>query len=168
MKSDSVELLAKDELAATRASKAKLCEEIGALKQAKEHQTKQLNKYKVDLQTARESHEAMTKKMKELETLTGTIKQQYIRSLALRIKSSAQALQHLNVLHGTTSNVQIAEVYSESEQRNNNKRKRTSALQEGSKVLITCTFWLARVSYLFVSRSKQESLWMLSLDPEMN
>ncbi|KAG3021501.1 hypothetical protein PC121_g959, partial [Phytophthora cactorum] len=53
--------------------------EIGTLKQAKEHQAKQLSKYKIDLQAARESHAAMTKKMGELETWTWTIKQQYIR-----------------------------------------------------------------------------------------
>ncbi|KAG2780260.1 hypothetical protein Pcac1_g9911 [Phytophthora cactorum] len=68
-----------DELAAAQTSKAKLCEEIGTLKQAKEHQAKQLSKYKIDLQAARESHAAMTKKMGELETSTWTIKQQYIR-----------------------------------------------------------------------------------------
>ncbi|KAG3170269.1 hypothetical protein PC129_g7698 [Phytophthora cactorum] len=63
----------------SQTSKAKLCEEIGTLKQAKEHQAKQLSKYKIDLQAARESHAAMTKKMGELETSTWTIKQQYIR-----------------------------------------------------------------------------------------
>ncbi|KAF4028297.1 hypothetical protein GN244_ATG20018 [Phytophthora infestans] len=117
-------LQTKDELAATQASKAKLCEEIGTLKQTKDHQAKQLSKYKLDLQAARESHAAMTKKMGELETSTWTIKQQYIRSLASRIKTSALVLQQLNAKNGTTFSARISETSSEREQDKPNKRKR--------------------------------------------
>ncbi|KAG2780119.1 hypothetical protein Pcac1_g9903 [Phytophthora cactorum] len=113
-----------DELAAAQTSKAKLCEEIGTLKQAKEHQAKQLSKYKIDLQAARESHAAMTKKMGELETSTWTIKQQYIRSLASRIKTSALVLQQLNVKNGAAFGARTAETCSEWEKTNPNKRKR--------------------------------------------
>ncbi|KAF1792688.1 hypothetical protein GQ600_3716 [Phytophthora cactorum] len=113
-----------DELAAAQTSKAKLCEEIGTLKQAKEHQAKQLSKYKIDLQAARESHAAMTKKMGELETSTWTIKQQYIRSLASRIKTSALVLQQLNVKNGAAFGARTAETCSEWEKTKPNKRKR--------------------------------------------
>ncbi|TDH73681.1 hypothetical protein CCR75_003219 [Bremia lactucae] len=112
------------ELAAARASKLKLCEEIGTLKQAKEHQNKQLEKYEFDLQFARETHASMTKKLKDLETSTWTIKQQYIQSLASRIKSSVQVLRQLNVTHPATFNVDATESCSEPGQANQKKRKR--------------------------------------------
>ncbi|GMF30854.1 unnamed protein product [Phytophthora lilii] len=74
-----------EELAATQASKAKLYEEIGVLKQTQERQAKQLSKYKLDLQTARESHTVMKKKMETLEQSTSTTKQQYIRCVTSRV-----------------------------------------------------------------------------------
>ncbi|KAL3666155.1 hypothetical protein V7S43_008943 [Phytophthora oleae] len=86
-----------EELTTAQTSKAKLCEEIGRLKQTNEHQATRLDKFKLDLQTARESQSAMKRKMEELEVSTSTIKQQYIRSLASRIKTSALVLQQLNV-----------------------------------------------------------------------
>lgn len=119
------------------------------LKQVKEHQAKQLGRYKIDLQSARESQAAMTKKMEELEASTWTVKQQYIRyvrltvharrmsflemeldgvlhcrSLASRIKTSALVLQQLNVANGTSFSVRVAEKCTEWEQTKPNKRKR--------------------------------------------
>ncbi|CEG39106.1 uncharacterized protein PHALS_09165 [Plasmopara halstedii] len=123
------------ELAETHESKAKLCEEIGILKQTKEHQSKQLDRYKLDLQTARELNAILVKKMEKLEASTGIIKQQYIRSLALRIKSSALALQQLNVLHGDSSHARIAEVCSELGQTGQSKRKRISAVEIDHRAL---------------------------------
>ncbi|KUF99398.1 Transcription factor MYB1R1 [Phytophthora nicotianae] len=120
----AAELVAQDELAAAQASKAELCAEIGALKQSKEHQAKQIDKYKLDLQAARESQAAMTKKMGELETSTWTIKQQYIRSLASRIKTSALVLQQLNGTNGVELRARIAGTCSEWEPTKPNKRKR--------------------------------------------
>ncbi|KAG4227578.1 hypothetical protein PC116_g24034 [Phytophthora cactorum] len=66
----------------------------------------------------------MTKKMGELETSTWTIKQQYIRSLASRIKTSALVLQQLNVKNGAAFGARTAETCSEWEKTNPNKRKR--------------------------------------------
>ena len=40
---------------------------------------KQLERFKADLQSARELRAVMTKKMEDLETSTWTVKQQYIR-----------------------------------------------------------------------------------------
>lgn len=85
--------VAQEELVAAQASKAKLCEEIGMLKQTKQHQSKQLDKYKIDLQTAREAKAVMTKKVEQLETSTWTIKQQYIRYVRLGlVQEPAQLL----------------------------------------------------------------------------
>ncbi|CAH0480455.1 unnamed protein product [Peronospora belbahrii] len=118
------------ELVAAQASKAKMCEEIGALQLTKKHQDKQLDKYKVDLQTAREAKVVMTKKMEQLEALTWTIKQQYIRSLASRIKTSALVLQQLNVVSQTSFSAQVAEKCIEWEQPTSNKRKRILEVNE--------------------------------------
>ncbi|KAK1935037.1 hypothetical protein P3T76_010803 [Phytophthora citrophthora] len=89
---------AQEELVAAQTSKAQLCEEVGRLKQTNEHQATQLNKFMIDLQTARESQSAVKRKMEELEASTSTIKQQYIRSLASRIQTSSFVLQQLNVV----------------------------------------------------------------------
>ncbi|GMF54947.1 unnamed protein product [Phytophthora fragariaefolia] len=70
---------AQEELAAAQASRAKLCEQIGALTQTKAHQAKQLDKYRIDLQASRESQAAMTKKIEVLQQSTWSTKQQYIR-----------------------------------------------------------------------------------------
>ncbi|CAI5702176.1 hypothetical protein KXD40_000537 [Peronospora effusa] len=113
-----------EELVAAQASKAKLCEEIGMLKQTKQHQSKQLDKYKIDLQTAREAKAVMTKKVEQLEASTWTIKQQYIRSLASRIKTSALVLQQLNVASETTISARVAETCTAMEEAKSNKRKR--------------------------------------------
>ncbi|KAF1774360.1 hypothetical protein GQ600_13639 [Phytophthora cactorum] len=125
-----------DELAAAQTSKAKLCEEIGTLKQAKEHQAKQLSKYKIDLQAARESHAAMTKKMGSWRRRRGrsssstsgapcmhfldlmeywslTVCTVWFRSLASRIKTSALVLQQLNVKNGAAFGARTAETCSE-------------------------------------------------------
>ncbi|KAG7389420.1 hypothetical protein PHYBOEH_007509 [Phytophthora boehmeriae] len=72
-------LQTQEELAAAQASKAKLCEEIGALQQTKEDQAKQIAGYKMDLQTSRESQSMLAKKMEELETSARTMKQNYIK-----------------------------------------------------------------------------------------
>ncbi|KAG6578044.1 uncharacterized protein IUM83_10376 [Phytophthora cinnamomi] len=113
---------AQDELATAQASRAKLCEEIGALKQTKEHQAKQLDKYRLDWQASRESQAAMAKKMEALQKSTRATKQQYIRSLASRIKTSALVLQQLNATNGTSFSFHLTEKCSEWE---TNKRKRS-------------------------------------------
>ncbi|KAL4176961.1 hypothetical protein KRP22_001897 [Phytophthora ramorum] len=115
------------ELAAAQVGRAKLCEEIGTLKQAKDHQAKQLDKYKFDLQASRESQAAMTKKMEELEASTWTAKQQYIRSLASRIKTSALVLQQLHTTNGALFGAQLTEKRNEWEQGNRNERKHIRA-----------------------------------------
>eukprot|EP00644_Phytophthora_capsici_P014037 jgi/Phyca11/98599/e_gw1.3.375.1 len=89
-------LQAQKELATVQENKAQLCEEIGRLKQTNEHQANQINKFKLDLQAARESQSTVKTKMEELEASTSMTKQQYIRSLASRIKTSAFVLQKLN------------------------------------------------------------------------
>ncbi|EGZ25545.1 hypothetical protein PHYSODRAFT_257752 [Phytophthora sojae] len=121
---------AQEELAAAQASKAKLCEEIGALKQTKEHQAKQLDKYRLDLQASRESQKVMTKKMEALQESTWTTKQQYIRSLASRIKTSALVLQQLNGTIGTAISIRLAEDVNGCEHLKPNKRKRTQGERE--------------------------------------
>ncbi|ETI32419.1 hypothetical protein F441_21160 [Phytophthora nicotianae CJ01A1] len=165
-------LQTQDELAAAQASKAELCAEIGALKQSKEHQAKQIDKYKLDLQAARESQAAMTKKMGELETSTWTIKQQYIRSLASRIKTSALVLQQLNGTNGVELRARIAGTCSEWEPTKPNKRKRVMEdnveQQEcvgDDKILAGCVVFFARSSHLVISRSKQELLRKKRLNP---
>ncbi|KAE9199933.1 hypothetical protein PF001_g19341, partial [Phytophthora fragariae] len=115
---------AQEELAAAQASKDKLCGEIGALKQTKEHQAKELDKYRLDLQASRESQAAMTKKMEALRESTWTTKQQYIRSLASRIKTSVLVLEQLDATNGTSFSAQLAGKCHEWEQRKPNKRKR--------------------------------------------
>ncbi|RLN82143.1 hypothetical protein BBJ28_00007469 [Nothophytophthora sp. Chile5] len=72
-------LQVQEELVTAQASKAKLCEEIGALQQTKEHQAKQLANFGVELQASREAQAVMTKKMEGLEESTWKVKQQYIR-----------------------------------------------------------------------------------------
>ncbi|KAG7389488.1 hypothetical protein PHYPSEUDO_010373 [Phytophthora pseudosyringae] len=134
-------LQTQEELAAAQASKAKLYEEVGTLKQTKEHQAKQLDKYKLHVQAARESQTAMTKKMEELEASTWSTKQQYIRSLASRIKTSALVLQQLNLANGASFSARIAETCNEWEKKAKpNKRKRImeenekqQAIEDGSK-----------------------------------
>ncbi|KAE9336446.1 hypothetical protein PF008_g13023 [Phytophthora fragariae] len=108
---------AQEELAAAQASKDKLCGEIGALKQTKEHQAKELDKYRLDLQASRESQAAMTKKMEALRESTWTTKQQYIRSLASRIKTSVLVLEQLDATNGTSFSAQLAGKCHEWEQR---------------------------------------------------
>ena len=70
---------AQEALAAAQASKSSLCEELGALRQTREDQGKQLTRYKTDLQAAHELRAVMVKKMEDLETSAWTAKQQYIR-----------------------------------------------------------------------------------------
>uniref|UniRef100_M4C347 Uncharacterized protein n=1 Tax=Hyaloperonospora arabidopsidis (strain Emoy2) TaxID=559515 RepID=M4C347_HYAAE len=118
-------------LAAAQASKAALCEEIGALRQTKADQVKQLERFKADLQSARELRAVMTKKMEDLETSTWTVKQQYIRSLASRIKTSARVLQQLDVTSGTSFSTLVAGTSTEEEQVKPTKRKRVEKESDG-------------------------------------
>uniref|UniRef100_A0AAV1TY79 Uncharacterized protein n=1 Tax=Peronospora matthiolae TaxID=2874970 RepID=A0AAV1TY79_9STRA len=118
-------------LAAAHASKAALCEEIGALRQTKADQVKQLERFKSDLQSARELRTVMTKKMEDLETSTWTVKQQYIRSLASRIKTSARVLQQLDVTSGTSLSTLVAGTSTEEEQVKPTKRKRAEKESDG-------------------------------------
>ncbi|CAI5734107.1 unnamed protein product [Hyaloperonospora brassicae] len=111
-------------LAAAQASKSSLCEELGALRQAREDQGKQLTRYKTDLQAAHELRAVMITKMEDLETSAWTAKQQYIRSLASRIKTSALVLQQLNVTSGTLFSASGAGKGTKEEQVQSAKRKR--------------------------------------------
>ncbi|KAH7492551.1 uncharacterized protein KRP23_1457 [Phytophthora ramorum] len=163
-----------EELAAAQVGRAKLCEEIGTLKQAKDHQAKQLDKYKFDLQALRESQAAMTKKMEELEASTWTAKQQYIRSLASRIKTSALVLQQLHTANGALFGAQLTEKRNEWEQDNRNERKHIRAggekenrvVKGSSEVLLLCLYNIAPSSHVCTSPSTQEALQLVIACPE--
>jgi hypothetical protein len=70
---------AQEELAQSHTGKNKLCEEIGALQQAKHDQKKQIEHLLVELRSSRESQAAMAKKVAELEQGTQDLKSHYTR-----------------------------------------------------------------------------------------
>ncbi|OWZ07567.1 hypothetical protein PHMEG_00020021 [Phytophthora megakarya] len=125
-------LRTQDELAAAQRSKDTLCEEIGTLKQTNEHQAQQLKQYKLDWKAARESQEAAVNKMENMEASTRIIKEQCLRSLAARIRTSEQVLQQLNVTIGTSFSARNAENCSDKRQMTPIKRKRVPELKEKS------------------------------------
>jgi hypothetical protein len=70
---------AQEELVAAQASKAGLCEEVGALQQTTERQQKEIAQYKTDAAAAREAADALVRKVAELGEAMRTMKRQYIR-----------------------------------------------------------------------------------------
>ncbi|GAB9467913.1 hypothetical protein Gpo141_00005243 [Globisporangium polare] len=72
-------LQAQEEIATAQDSKAKLCETIGSLQQAKEERESEIRHLKLELKVSRESQSTLMKKMHRLEDETREMKRGYIK-----------------------------------------------------------------------------------------
>lgn len=70
---------AQEEIATAQGSKAKLCETIGSLQQAKEEREIEIKQLKLELKASRESQSTLMKKMHRLEDETREMKRGYIK-----------------------------------------------------------------------------------------
>lgn len=70
---------AQEEIATAQDSKAKLCETIGSLQQAKEERESEIRHLKLELKVSRESQSTLMKKMHRLEDETREMKRGYIK-----------------------------------------------------------------------------------------
>lgn len=70
---------AQEEIATAQDSKAKLCETIGSLQQAKEERENEIKQLELELKASRESQSTLMKKMHRLEGETREMKRGYIK-----------------------------------------------------------------------------------------